>query len=140
MYLKWIVCNVKKDMINEFSLAQEQWNQTAVAEGFVAQLGGWNSNNKNEACILSFWKHRKYLDNFMDHFHDQISENNQQKETYDSIQIDHFQLESELNKESIVEMIENSQVLFIADFLFKSKSSKKIKNNKCYIVGVDKKI
>ncbi len=116
MYLKYIICDVKKDKINEFSLAQEQWNQSAVAEGFVAQLGGWNTNNQKEACILSFWEHPKYLENFMVNFHDQISE---------------------LNKEAIVEMVENSRNLFIVDYLFQSKLSKKLKSDMHYVTGID---
>lgn len=137
MYLKYIICDVKKDKINEFSLAQEQWSQSAVAEGFVAQLGGWNTNNQKEACILSFWEHPKYLENFMANFHDQISENNQQKETYNSIQIKHFQLKTKLNKEAIVEMVENSRNLFIVDYLFQSKLSKKLKSDMHYVTGID---
>ena len=33
MYLKWIVCDVKKDQIQEFSVAQQKWSYIAVSEG-----------------------------------------------------------------------------------------------------------
>lgn len=49
MYLKWIVCNVKKEKIREFSVAQQKWDQLSTAEGFInskkdklfGKLGEW---------------------------------------------------------------------------------------------------
>ena len=122
MYLKWIVCDVKKDKIHEFSVAQQKWDQVAVAEGFIVQFGGWNVKNKLEACILSVWNHKYDLDNFMKDLHDQIFENNNQLETYNSICVDHFHVESETDSKATVEMIKKSKDLIVFDYLFKSES------------------
>ena len=119
MYLKWIVCDVKKEKIRDFSIAQEKWNQTATAEGFVAQLGGWNINNSSEACILSIWEHQKYLDKFMRDLHDKIFENNKQLETYNSIQVDYFNTEFHLDKKEMIKVIKENYELFVSDYIIK---------------------
>ena len=122
MYLKWIVCDVQKDQIHEFSVAQKKWKKIAIADGFIAQLGGWNVNNQSEACILSVWEHKVDLDIFMEDLHDQIFENNNQLETYNSICVDHFHMESDIDSKAIVKMIKKSKNLIVSDYLFKSES------------------
>ena len=122
MYLKWIVCDVKKDKIQEFSAAQQKWGHITKAEGFIAQFGGWNVKNKLEACILSVWEHKYDLENFMKNLHDQIFENNRQLETYNSINVDHFYMESGMDSKEVVEMIKKSKDLIVSDYLFKSES------------------
>ena len=123
MYLKWIVCGVKKDKIQEFSVAQQKWDHIAKAEGFIAQFGGWNINNQSEACILSVWEHKVDLENFMEDLHDQIFENNNQLETYNSICVDHFHMESDIDSKAIIKMIKKSKNLIVSDYLFKSESA-----------------
>jgi len=54
MYIKWIVCKVPTSKKKQFSIAQEKWNKMAKANGFIAQTGGWNLKNTNEACIIVF--------------------------------------------------------------------------------------
>ncbi len=88
MYLKWILCNVAKDKNQQFSDAQEKWNEKINAYGFIAQTGGWDLENK--ACIISLWDNKESLDYFMKTLHDKIVDRNQQAETYDSIDITHF--------------------------------------------------
>lgn len=69
-------------MRKEFSASQEKWKDTTKADGFIAQAGGWNLLNLNEACIISFWKDRESLDWFMQNLHDEIFQNNKQAATY----------------------------------------------------------
>ena len=138
MYLKWIVCDVKKDKIREFSVAQQKWDRSTVAEGFIAQLGGWCINNKTEACILSIWEHKHHQKKFMKDLHDQIFENNKQLETYNSIRVDHFYVESDLDSKTIVEMVKESRILIVSDYLSKKPikyfdETLKIKNQ--YIIS-----
>jgi hypothetical protein len=136
MYLKWIVCDVKKDKIHEFSVAQKKWDQVAVAEGFIVQLGGWNVNNTSEACILSIWEHKYDLENFMKDLHDQIFENNRQSETYNSIRVNHFYIESDIDSEAIIEMVKKSKNLIVSDYLFRSESVDTIPEfENPYIIG-----
>ena len=90
MYIKWIVCNVNPKNKNAFSIAQEAWKKTKNAKGFITQIGGWNINESHEACIVSFWKSKSALDNFMKEMHDVIFNKNNQIETYETITISRF--------------------------------------------------
>jgi len=117
MYIKWIVCQVKEGMREAFSRAQEQWISTAQAEGFIAQAGGWNIEDKNEACIIAFWESREHLEQFMASLHDRIFEENRQSATYHTISVSYFDslLEMDGQADSLKEAIRNSSLLRIAD-------------------------
>lgn len=117
MYIKWIVCQVKKEMREAFSLAQEQWISTSHAEGFIAQSGGWNVRNEDEACIIAFWESREHLERFMASLHDRIFEENRQSTTYHTINVDYFDslLEMDGQAASLTEATRNSSLLRIAD-------------------------
>lgn len=87
MLVKWIKCLVESQNKNLFSSAQEKWADLKETEGFIAQTGGWNIHNDNEACILSFWDdYSSYLE-FMKFVHDGITNKNKQAETYVSIAV-----------------------------------------------------
>jgi heme-degrading monooxygenase HmoA len=117
MYIKWIVCQVKEGMKDAFSHAQEQWISTAEAEGFLAQVGGWNINDENEACIIAFWESQQHLVQFMANLHDQIFEENRQSATYHTISVSYFKslLEMDGQADSLKEAVKNSSLLRIAD-------------------------
>lgn len=83
-----MLCNVAEDRNQQFSDAQEKWNKTIKANGFIAQAGGWDLENK--ACIISLWDNKESLDYFMKNLHNEIVDRNQQDETYDSIDITHY--------------------------------------------------
>jgi len=88
MFIKWIVCSTAEGKNHQFSDAQEKWNETIKANGFIAQVGGWDLENK--ACIISLWDNKESLVYFMKTLHDEIVDGNQQDETYDSIDITHY--------------------------------------------------
>ncbi len=90
MFLKHIICTVKPGNRLAFSEAQKTWSKIKGFEGFIAQIGGWNQNDPNEAVILSFWKDKSSLDNFMDKMHDDIFYKSKQLQTYDDIIISYF--------------------------------------------------
>ncbi len=119
MYIKWIVCTVPDNKKEEFSKAQEKWSKTSESDGFIAQTGGWNLKNPNEACIIAFWKNKESLQNFMNHLHDSIFIDNQQITTYANIQIKYF--DSFLNIDGIAKNIseatQKSKFIRIADCL-----------------------
>ena len=117
MYIKRIVCNVPQRLKFKFSSAQEKWNSTISAKGFVAQSGGWNSLDDTEACIISFWESKDDLKYFMTNLHDQILNDNKQNKLYSSIVVDHYNTTLTLEGESstIVEAIKNAKLLRIAD-------------------------
>lgn len=115
MYIKWIVCTVKEDKRLEFSIAQEQWSETALAEGFIAQFGGWDNEHENEACIISFWESKRHLEDFMKSLHDTIFAGNNQAETYDSIMVRHFDSDFHMKVDigNLIQKITGRQVLLV---------------------------
>ncbi len=113
MLVKWIKCLVESQNKNLFSAAQEQWQAVKGTEGFIAQTGGWNIHNDNEACILSIWRdHSSYLC-FMQSVHDNILNNSGQTETYVSIAISLYDSMFEFSEtqQDIPELIENSKLI-----------------------------
>ncbi len=94
MYIKWIICNVDSNKKTEFAIAQESWNKTKKSKGFIAQIGGWNVNNSDEACIVSFWKNKSALDKFMKEIHNVIFKKNNQIKTYETITVLYYNLDN----------------------------------------------
>lgn len=90
MYVKTIICEVGTNLKRDFSIAQTKWDNLKNINGFIAQIGGWNNINNNQAYIISLWKNKETLTYFMNHFHDQLIENSQQNKTYQSIKIHYF--------------------------------------------------
>ncbi len=87
MLLKWIVCTTSKEMQPTFSAAQEQWVVLKGLQGFLGQVGGWNSKNPLQAGILSCWQDEKSYRRFMQYEHDRIYQQSDQGKTYLSISI-----------------------------------------------------
>lgn len=116
MLLKWIVCRVTNEKKIAFSLAQEQWSFLKGAPGFIAQIGGWNLIDQNEACIFGLWENTEAYQYFMDHIHDQIFLHNLQDKTYESISviISNKILDISGNNE-LYQAIRNSEILRVAD-------------------------
>lgn len=121
MYIKWIVCEVSDDKKKSFSGAQEKWKGMADSNGFLAQVGGWDIDNQNVACVIAFWETKKDLDFFMDHIHNQIFHGNKQSDTYKSITIGHFLSRMEMQRESdsLTDAVRKGRFLRIADCLVK---------------------
>jgi len=122
MYIKWIVCEVPNDKKEQFTIAQEKWKRTAESEGFIAQTGGWNLKNPNEACTIVFWENKESLLYFMEHLHDTIFIDNHQITTYSSITINYFNslMNMEGESKNILETISNSKFIRIADCIVKN--------------------
>ncbi len=119
MFIKWIVCEVEGDQKLSFSKAQEKWRKMATAKGFLCQTGGWDVDNPNLACIITFWETKADLDFFMNSFHDEIFYENRQENTYKSINISYFKTKLEMQGEasSLKKVIWKSHFLRIADCL-----------------------
>lgn len=87
MFLKWIVCQVRAEMRDPFALAQTKWTELAAVPGFIGQLGGWDLNSVNEACVLGLWQNHDSYKLFMERHHDGICANNEQSQTYEAIEV-----------------------------------------------------
>lgn len=121
MFIKWIVCEVEDAQKQAFSKAQEAWQKMASAKGFLFQTGGWDIDNQNIACVIAFWEKAEDLHVFMDDLHDEIFHKNKQVNTYNSINISHFdgKLEMQGQSDSLTEAFRKSRFLRIADCLVK---------------------
>jgi heme-degrading monooxygenase HmoA len=125
MYIKWIVCEVPIAKKKQFTIAQEKWKRTAESDGFIAQIGGWDLKNVNEAHIIVFWKNKNSLLYFMEHLHDTIFLDNHQNTTYSSITINYFNSLMDMVGElkNIFETIPNSKFIRIADCIVKNNKT-----------------
>ncbi|MGB8320789.1 MAG: DUF4937 domain-containing protein [Ignavibacteriaceae bacterium] len=126
MYIKWIICRVKENEKQYFSRAQEKWARTSETNGFIAQTGGWNLINKNEACIISFWKNKELYEIFMRDLHVEIIKDNKQTNTYNEIFVEYFR--SIFSMEGVAgtlkEAVQKGNILRIADCLVKPEKIK----------------
>lgn len=117
MIIKWIVCEVSPNHKEAFSKAQMQWKDLSKVDGFIAQLGGWNIDKPNQACILALWQDKESLEKFMEQLHDDIVEQNQQSNTYESIDVHHFfsRIEMQGELQDFSQTILQAQIIRIAD-------------------------
>ncbi|MTI32345.1 DUF4937 domain-containing protein [Xanthovirga aplysinae] len=117
MYVKWIVCQVEEDKKESFSEAQVEWIKIGQSQGLMGQVGGWNKNRENEACIISFWKNKSALERFMQTLHDEVFERNRQADFYSNISVSYFNGKMPMvgMEKSLNEVISKAQFLRIAD-------------------------
>ena len=86
MLLKWIRCTVPDAKRPAFSATQAKWASIANADGFYAQVGGWDASRPGQACIVGLWRDQAAYQHFMDDLHDQVFHSNHQALTYTDIQ------------------------------------------------------
>ncbi len=117
MLIKWIVCTVADGNQRKFHDAQVMWKDMAAVEGLTGQVGGWNTKNENEACILSAWESQQAYDLFYTYVHDAITYKNRQAGTYKIIDIlfsdPLIHMSGELN--DMVECADSALFLRVAD-------------------------
>ncbi|MCB9451267.1 MAG: YdbC family protein [Anaerolineaceae bacterium] len=87
MILKWMRCTVEAADRAAFHEAQQAWRTLAGLPGFRIQVGGWNSQNPAEACILGVWADQAAYESFMQHHHDRIADTSGQATTYRAITV-----------------------------------------------------
>ncbi|MDR4938270.1 YdbC family protein [Rossellomorea marisflavi] len=91
MLVKRIVCTVEAHQRGSFHMAQMEWAALRTVEGFIAQLGGWDTSDASIAYIYSFWENRDYYEDFMENIHDEIFSHSNQIASYTSIKVVLFQ-------------------------------------------------
>ena len=144
MFVKYILCTVKPKNKTAFSKAQDMWQKTKEAKGFIGQFGGWSLKNQNEAVILSFWQDKSSLDNFMAHWHDDIFHENRQQNTYETIKVSHINFEKPINNQAflkninLVENLETFKTKLPLNIIFKDNTiyieSNNLENKKIKLV------
>lgn len=111
MLIKIIKCRVGEDSKDLFHHAQTKWTELKKVTGFIAQVGGWNLENSNEAIIIGFWESRKDYISFMSETHDKILDVNKQSTSYENIEVCIWMTENVLNSKEII----NSEYLLFID-------------------------
>jgi hypothetical protein len=119
MLIKWIQCQVKENSRDAFSKGQQEWKPLTNVEGFIAQFGGWNITNPNEACILALWKNEETYKSFMKNHHDSIYEQTKQQGTYDHIKVQLFQSKLVINEH----IPTNTPFLFVTEMVVQNDLS-----------------
>ncbi|CAI6036049.1 hypothetical protein PAECIP112173_00823 [Paenibacillus sp. JJ-100] len=97
MLIKMIKCQVNENSRKLFHLAQTKWTELQSCRGFVAQLGGWNLLNKEEAVIIGVWESSDAYSNFMDKHHDKLLNTNEQMSTYQKIEVSLWDTHENIN-------------------------------------------
>lgn len=87
MLAKWIVCRVPADRREAFAAAQTRWAPLALAEGLIAQVGGWDAAHGDTACVLALWRDEPAYRVFMRHLHDPLAEQTGQAGTYTGLAV-----------------------------------------------------
>lgn len=88
MIIKWIRCEVREEKKHLFTLAQSKWKGIRNVPGFIGQAGGWSSENPGTALVAAFWSSESAYKNFMQSYHDDIYDGTAQKGTYESLKVD----------------------------------------------------
>lgn len=88
MLAKMMTCYVHEDQKEVFSYKQQHWAALAQVDGFIGQLGGWNTEQQAEAFVLGLWEDEEAYQDFMKHTHDSIFYKSGQKSTYHHLNVD----------------------------------------------------
>ncbi|MBY6035973.1 YdbC family protein [Fictibacillus nanhaiensis] len=113
MLIKWINCEVPEHKRIAFSYAQEQWKLLSNIDGFLGQVGGWDIDRPSKAGIISFWRDLPSYQFFMDFKHDRIFNENNQKNTYDSISVEIFEKKFNCNENNVIQMLKYTKMMRI---------------------------
>lgn len=125
MYIKWIVCHVKKGFKVEFARAQEQWIKIQNAKGFIGQIGGWDLKNQHRAVIIGFWENQDAYKAFMLNIHDEIFQTNKQSEYYDFLENTFFSSLLFIDRTThwFMDALQNAKMFQMDDYFVDEKST-----------------
>lgn len=90
MYLKLILCYVKKENQPEFAERQRAWNAIKEVKGLIFQLGGWDTVNMDIACKLALWENETLYREFHLNVHDTLAAKAGHAHLYYKIEADFF--------------------------------------------------
>lgn len=126
MIVKWIECEVPEELKDKFSAAQEKWTKLKEKPGFIGQVGGWDSIYPEKAYLIAFWEDEESIREFMLDGHDELVKETGQENTYENLAINYFASQTELEGEagSLIDAIENSNFLRVADCIVRSDGTK----------------
>jgi len=95
MLIKLIACRVPARARDRFAEGQRKWSALAGTDGFLGQVGGWQSPRtiteerpgEHVAVIAGIWRDESAYDHFMREVHDDIFTTNDQRGSYSTIDV-----------------------------------------------------
>jgi hypothetical protein len=90
MYLKLILCYVKKENQQEFTERQCAWNEIKEVNGLIFQLGGWDTLDEEVACKLALWENKELYTDFQLNLHDALARKAGHQHLYYKLATDFF--------------------------------------------------
>jgi len=87
MLFKLIVATVPNDLRTKFTESQASvWSGLQSVPGFIAQIGGWESDRPNSAVIVAYWKNERFYSDFMREQYDSLAD--RQRDAYSALRVD----------------------------------------------------
>lgn len=122
MLLKWIICEVPENNREAFANTQQDWRKLKTVAGFLGQVGGWDSREQNQACILGFWADAQAYAAFMEREHDLIYGQSGQKGTYVASHVVQVEVLFDIDgtHQKMQSAINEAEVLRVADCKLKT--------------------
>ena len=121
MLIKWIRAEVQNVNMHLFTSSQEGWSELSKVNGFLGQVGGWNLNNSNEACILGFWRDLDSYHDFMNLNHDEIYERSNQKGTFTNLKTNLYELNFYINNNDPLLFMNSVNIIRVAECMVKTE-------------------
>jgi heme-degrading monooxygenase HmoA len=88
MLAKLMTCSVHSNQRDLFSYTQQHWAALAQVDGFIGQIGGWNTDQEEEAFVLGLWESEEAYQHFMKYTHDSIFYKSGQQSSYHHLDVD----------------------------------------------------
>ncbi len=96
MIVKLMRCKVADESKETFSSSQCAWSALARVDGFIGQIGGWDTRDERLAVIVAWWQDQPSYDKFMREIHDPIYEKSGQAGTYQSCEVDRWEAQFDI--------------------------------------------
>jgi hypothetical protein len=122
MLFKLIVATVPDDLRTKFSESQvSAWSGLGSVPGFIAQIGGWESDRPNSAVIVAYWKNEQLYSDFMREQHDALADC--QRNMYSALRVDTGHVIMTMKETDPRVAIAGTEMIRIADLTLRPDSS-----------------
>jgi heme-degrading monooxygenase HmoA len=122
MLFKFIVATVPDELRAKFTESQATaWRGLESVPGFLAQVGGWESDRPNSAIIITYWKNEQSYTDFMRQQHDSFAES--QRGTYSTLKFSTGHVIMTIKQADPVLAIVEAGMVRLSDITLRSDSS-----------------
>lgn len=111
LLLKLVRCQIGMGKKDSFSRAQQRWKRIKKCRGFAGQIGGWDDRDHHQANILALWETEEDYQVFMREHHDEIYYKTKQEGTFQSIEVQTFDVLEHFSHGNFCEAWKEAKVL-----------------------------